>query len=79
MAERLRTWHRNSALFHLRNLQDPGLRAGSLGGWAAYALFDGRPAVAEGLVEALDRFASVGRRPGAGLADEEILAHVPPR
>jgi GT2 family glycosyltransferase len=79
MAERLRTWHRNSALFHLRNLQDPELRAGSLGGWAAYALFDGRTEVTEGLGEALDRFARVGRRPGAGLSDEEILARVPPR
>jgi hypothetical protein len=79
MTERLRTWHRNAALFHLRNLQDPRLRAGSLGAWAAQALFDGRPAVEEGLAEALDRFARVGRRTGAGLSDEAIFARVPPR
>jgi GT2 family glycosyltransferase len=79
MAERLRTWHRNAALFHLRNLQDPQLRAGSLGAWAAHALFDGRPAIEEGLVEALERFARVGRRADAGLSDEEIFARVSPR
>jgi GT2 family glycosyltransferase len=79
MAERLRTWHRNAALFHLRNLQDPALRAGSLGAWAAQALFDGRGPVEEGLAEALDRFARAGRRPDAGLSDEEILARVRPR
>jgi GT2 family glycosyltransferase len=76
MAERIRTWHRNAALFHLRNLQDPRLRAGSLGAWAAQALFDGRAPVEEGLAEALDRFAGVGRRPDAGLSDEEIFARV---
>ena len=76
MTERLRAWHRNSALFHLRNLQDPRLRAGSFGAWAAHALFDDRAAVEGGLIEALGRFARVGRRPRGGLSDEEILARV---
>jgi GT2 family glycosyltransferase len=76
MAERLGAWHRNSALFHLRNLQDPQLRAGSLGAWAAHALFDDRAAVEEGLLEALKRFARVGRRPLDGRSDGEILARV---
>jgi GT2 family glycosyltransferase len=76
MAERLATWYRNWALFHLRNLQGPRLRAGSLGAWAAHALFDGRPAVEDGLAQALTRFARAGRRPAARLSDEEILARV---
>jgi GT2 family glycosyltransferase len=73
-AERQRAWYRNWMLFHLRNLQDPDLRAASLGAWAAYALFDGRPAVKEGLAQALRLYAEVGRRDGAGLADAQIVA-----
>jgi GT2 family glycosyltransferase len=76
MSERQRAFHRSAALFHLRNLQRPILRAGALGAWAAQALFDGRPAIAEGLAEALTRFASAGRRRTEGLSDEEILARV---
>jgi hypothetical protein len=76
MVERQRAWYRNWALFHLRNLQHPRLRAASLGAWAAHALFDERDAVADGLTEALSRFARVGRRPAEGLSDEEILARV---
>jgi hypothetical protein len=79
MTERLRTWHRNAALFHLRNLQDVRLRAGSFGAWAAHALFDDRVAVEEGLAEALSRYARVGRRPDGGLSDQEILARIAAR
>jgi GT2 family glycosyltransferase len=79
MAERLAAWHRSWALFHLRNVQDRKLRAASLGAWAAYALFDGRSAVTEGLTQALRRFAGAGRRGAEGLSDEEILARSGPR
>ena len=78
MAERQRVFHRSAALFHLRNLQEPALRAGALGAWAAHALFDGRAAIGDGLAEALARFARAGRRRREGLSDEEILARVPP-
>ena len=78
MPERQKAFQRSAALFHLRNLQRPALRAGALGAWAAQALFDGRPAIGEGLVEALARFARAGRRRPEGLSDEEILARVPP-
>jgi GT2 family glycosyltransferase len=76
MPERLRMWYRNWALFHLRNLQSPRLRAASLGAWAAHALFDERAPVREGLAEALRRFADAGRRPPEGLSDEDVLARV---
>lgn len=76
MPERLRTWYRNWALFHLRNLQSPQLRAASLGAWAAHALFDGRAEVRDGLQEALRMFARAGRRPIDGLSDEQVLARV---
>jgi GT2 family glycosyltransferase len=78
MAERLTAWHRNAALFHLRNVQDPALRAANFGAWAACALFDGRPAVEEGLAQALRRFADAGRRENRGLSDAEILARTGP-
>ena len=61
-------------LFHLRNLQDPVLRARNLGAWAAFALFDGRREWQKGLVEALERVERVGRHPPEGLPDAEILA-----
>jgi hypothetical protein len=76
MPERQRAFHRSAALFHLRNLQRPVLRAGALGAWAAQALFDGRPAIQDGLTDALARFAKAGRRRPEGLSDEEILARV---
>jgi GT2 family glycosyltransferase len=76
MDERLQTWYRNWALFHLRNIQSPRLRAASFGAWAACALFEDRPAVLEGLGEALGRYRAAGRRPPGGLSDEEILARV---
>jgi GT2 family glycosyltransferase len=76
MTDRLKTWFRNSALFHLRNLQDPLLRAASLGAWAAYALFDDRPEVSGGLAEAVARFSQAGRSPAGGLADAAILDRV---
>jgi GT2 family glycosyltransferase len=78
MPERQKAFHRSAALFHLRNLQRPALRAGALGAWAAHALFDARPAIEDGLTEALARFARAGRRRREGLSDEEILARVPP-
>lgn len=74
MAERLAAWHRSGALFHLRNVQDRRLRAANYGAWAAYALFDGRSAVTEGLAQALSRFAAAGPRREEGLSDAEILA-----
>jgi GT2 family glycosyltransferase len=76
MDERQRAWHRNWALFHLRNIQSPRLRAASLGAWAACALFENRRPVLDGLVEALDRYRAAGRRPAGGRSDEEILAGV---
>jgi GT2 family glycosyltransferase len=79
MRERRKAWHRNWALFHLRNLQDVRLRAESFGAWAAYALFDEDPDVAAGIAEALERFARVGRRPADGLSDAEIVARSRPR
>jgi len=79
MAERLAAWHRSGALFHLRNVQDPRLRAANYGAWAAYALFDGRSAVTEGLAQALSRFAAAGPRHEEGLSDAEILARTGPR
>jgi GT2 family glycosyltransferase len=76
MDERLRAWHRGQALFHLRNLRSPRLRAGSLGAWAACALLDGRRPVLDGIGDALERYLAAGRRPAEGLSDEEILARV---
>jgi GT2 family glycosyltransferase len=74
MDERLRAWYRGWALFHLRNVQSPPLRAASFGAWAACALFEDRRPVLEGLSEALGRYGTAGRRPAGGLSDEEILA-----
>jgi GT2 family glycosyltransferase len=74
--ERERIFFRHRVLFHLRNLQDPALRARNLGAWAAFALFDGNAPRRQGLEEALERFGRIGRRPGEGLTDAEILARV---
>lgn len=76
MDERLRAYYRGWALFHLRNLEDPALRAASLGAWTACALLEDRRCVLDGIAEALLRFQAAGRRPGAGLGDDEILARV---
>ena len=76
MDERLRVWHRNWALFHLRNVQDRRQRAGNLGAWAAHALFEDRLPVLEGLADAIEGFGSVGQRAAEGLSDEEILTRV---
>lgn len=75
MDERLKVWHRNWARFHLRNIQSPRQRAASLGAWVACALFEDRPAVIEGLTEALkgQDFVPAGR---GGLSDKEILTRV---
>lgn len=72
-AERERVFFRNRALFHLRNLQDPGLRVESLGALAAFAVFEGRAERIEGLREALVLFGRAGARPAQGLSDAEIL------
>lgn len=74
--ERERIFFRNRVLFHLRNLQDPRLRAASLGAWTAFALFDDRVARRQGLAEALERFAALGPRPAHGLSDAQILTQV---
>jgi GT2 family glycosyltransferase len=76
MDERLRVWHRNWALFHLRNIQDRRLRAASLGAWVAYSLFEDRRAVVEGVADAIQGFVSVAGNAAAGLSDEEILTRV---
>jgi GT2 family glycosyltransferase len=76
MTERETVWQRNWALFHLRNLQDPGLRSASLGAWAAYALFDDRTARTRGLAEALERFGRVGRRREKGRRDRAVLSQL---
>ncbi len=76
MSVRQTVWYRNWALFHLRNLRNPRLRAASLGAWAAYALFDDRASVREGLAAALDRLERVGPRTGGGLPDEDVLRRV---
>jgi GT2 family glycosyltransferase len=72
--ERQRAWHGNWALFHMRNVQDPRWRASSLGALAAYALFDERLPVLEGMAEAVDRFLRAGPRRDRGLTDAQILA-----
>lgn len=72
-AERERVFFRNRALFHLRNLQDPGLRVESLGALAAFAVFEGRAERIAGLREALVLFGRAGARPAQGLSDAEIL------
>jgi len=73
LEERERIGFRNRVLFHLRNLQDPGLRAESLGALAAFALFEPRRERLEGLSDALAAFSVRGRRPEEGLSDRELL------
>jgi GT2 family glycosyltransferase len=76
MDERLKTWHRNWALFHLRNIQGRRLRAASLGAWVASSLFEERRAVLGGLAEAIFGFVPSSGSATDGLSDEEILARV---
>ncbi len=73
MDERLKVWHRNWALFHLRNVRDRRERAACLGAWAAYALFEDRPAVLGGLAQAIEGFVPLAGRSADGRSDEEIL------
>ncbi|MBX7184219.1 MAG: glycosyltransferase family 2 protein [Vicinamibacteria bacterium] len=73
MDERLRVWHRNWALFHLRNVRDRRERAACLGAWVAYALFEDRPAVLGGLVQAIEGFVPLAGTPAAARSDGEIL------
>jgi GT2 family glycosyltransferase len=77
--ERERISFRNRVLFHLRNLRDPQRRAGSLGAWAAFALFETRPERLEGLAEAFALDAAARRRRGRGPSDAAILDRVTPR
>lgn len=74
--ERVRMFFRNSVLFHLRNLQDPRLRAANFGAWVAHALFERRADRLQGLAEAAVLFAACGPRTEVGLGDEEILRAV---
>ena len=76
MSERERVWQRNWALFHLRNLEDPRLRAASFGALAAYALFDDRAARTRGLADAMRQFPRIGRRREKGLADTTVLTRL---
>ena len=71
--ERERMSFRNRALFHLRNLREPGRRAENLGAFAAHALFDGREQRTRGLAEAMELLALGGPREDGGLSDAEIL------
>lgn len=71
--EREATSFRNRVLFHLRNLQDPVLRAECYGAWVAHALFEGHAERLRGLAEAVERFAQAGPRADPGLADAAIL------
>ena len=73
MDERLKVWHRNWALFHLRNVRDRRERAACLGAWVAYALFEDRPAVLGGLAQAIEGFVPEAGRSADGRSDEEIL------
>ena len=73
MDERVRLWHRNWFLLHLRNVLDPELRGASLGAMAAYALLDGREPVRAGLREALDAFAECGTRVRDGVSERDVL------
>lgn len=74
--ERVRMFFRNSVLFHLRNLQEPRLRAENFGAWVAHALFEARADRLQGLAEAVALFATCGVRTEAGLRDAEILRAV---
>jgi GT2 family glycosyltransferase len=77
-AERERIAFRNRILFHLRNLQDPALRARALGACTAWALFDTAPERLLGLADALARYEASEPRLEDGLSDAEILERVRP-
>jgi len=77
--ERERIGFRNRALFHLRNLRDPDLRAEALGALAAYALFEPHPERLRGLADALDPTRLAGASREGGLDDRAILEEVRPR
>jgi GT2 family glycosyltransferase len=77
--ERERVGFRNRALFHLKNVRDPGLRAEMFGALAAYALFEPRKARLRGLRDATVRAPRIRRSPDRGLGDRAILAKVRPR
>jgi GT2 family glycosyltransferase len=79
LEERERISFRNRVLFHLRNLRDPDLRAGSLGAWAAFALFETRTERLEGLALAFAQDAASPHRRGRGPSDEAILQRLEPR
>jgi len=72
LRDRQVTWHRNWALFQLRNLRERRLRAANAGALAAQALFGG-PEVTDGLAAALRLYAVAGPRHEDGLSDGEIL------
>jgi GT2 family glycosyltransferase len=79
LEDRERIGFRNRALFHLRNLRDPALRAEAFGALAAYALFEPRPERLLGLREALAPERLAGRAASGGLEDREILEKVSAR
>ena len=76
--ERERVGFRNRALFHLKNVRDPGLRAEVFGALAAYALLEPRKPRLRGLRDATAR-AGRSRKESGGLGDRAILAKVRPR
>jgi GT2 family glycosyltransferase len=73
VAEREQVEFRNRALFHLRNLREPQLRAGLFGALAATALFEWRERKRAGLAEAVRQARQVLSE-GGGLDDRAILA-----
>jgi len=72
--ERERIGFRNRALFHLRNLRDPMLRAEAFGALAAYALFEPLAPRLRGLRDALDPARLAEPSQDLGLDDRAILA-----
>ena len=72
--ERERIGFRNRAVFHLRNLRDPMLRAEAFGALAAYALFEPLAPRRDGLADALAPERLADPSPDLGLDDRAILA-----
>jgi GT2 family glycosyltransferase len=73
LEERERIGFRNRVLFHLRNVQDPALRAENLGALVAFALFEPRRERLEGLKDALAVYSGPDTRTLVGLPDRELL------
>ncbi len=64
---------RNRVLFHLRNVEDPALRAENVGALLATALLEPEQPRLRGLASALERYAGLTAGGADGLSTEEIL------